>query len=417
MTALDVVVGRQPIFDHNMTIFAYELLFRPVDADSAGDSTVQGDRMTAEVLFSSINIGVDRLVSDKKLFCEASRGVLLGEVPLMLPPDRTVIEIVESVVLDEQVLAGCRRLREEGYELALDDFLPPEETEEVLEIAQMVKIDIERTQESEIPSLMQRCRAFGIRTIAENVATLDEFNRCTELGFDYFQGYLLAKPRHVNGKALDVGRLAKLRMSSQLVDSECPVSKLEQIIKSDPAMTHQLLQLAGIGAARGMRRNVKTINEALVILGWRRLQSWVALLLIADKGRGSQEGITNALIRARMCELMAKDIDPSASDEAFTVGMVSSFDLLLGMPLEEVLESLPLADDIRDALLNGSGTLGPLVADVCDYLTGHHETATRCGLPEQAFSNMALRALLWAVELSSVLDVTGATPKEPALSH
>jgi len=417
VSALDVVVGRQPIFDANMTIIGYELLFRPVGLPAVNGSKIGGDQMTAEVLFSSINIGVDRLVSDKKLFCNASRGVLVGEVPIVLPPEQTVIEVIHSAALEDDVLDGCRRLRDEGYELVLDDFLWSDDAEVLLELAQMVKIDIQETETSWVPDLMERCKPFGVKMVAEKVATLDEFNRCTELGFDFFQGYLLAKPRHVSGRALDIGRLAKLRMSARLVHSECPVSELEQIVKSDPAMTHQLLQLAGVGAARGMRRNVKSIHEALVLLGWKRLQSWVSLLLLADKGRGWQEGVTNALIRARMCELAAKEIDPKLSDEAFTVGMVASFDLLLGMPMEEVLESLPLDDDVRDTLLNGGGTLGPLLADVLDYLIGHPEQSVRSGLPEHVFSNTAFQALTWAVELSSVFDVAPESSNGIVLSR
>lgn len=405
MTALDVVVGRQPIFDRTLSVLGYELLFRPVGALVVNGSTVDHDHMTAEVLFSSINIGVDRLVGDKHLFCNASRGVLAGEVPIVLPPERTIVEVPESVVLDEDDLSGCRRLRDEGYEFAVDRFSGSTDTASILELASMVKIDIQNTEPAALPELIERCRRFDVSLVAEKVATLDELTLCEKLGFDHFQGYLLALPRYVSGRALDIGHVARLRMSARLVDSECPISELEQIVRGDPAMAHQLLQLAGVGAAGGLRRNIKTIHEALVILGWRRLQSWVSLLLIADKGRGWQEGVTNTLIRARMCELTANAIDPLLADEAFTAGMVSNFDVLLGIPLDEVLESLPLDNDLGEALLNGEGPIGRLVADVSDYLLGHPERAVRSGLQETVFSNISLKALMWAVEFSSVLDV------------
>jgi len=405
---LDVVVGRQPIFDRHMEIMGYELLFRSVGAFVPNGSRALGDQMTADVLFSSINIGIDRLVGDKKLFCNASRGVLVGEVPIVLPPERTVIEVLESVVVDDEVVSGCQRLLDEGYQLALDDFRWSSEMECLLERAQMVKIDIQDTQPSEVAKLIERCRPFGAKLVAEKVTTLDELHRCDQLGFHYAQGYLLARPQQVQGRALDIGKLSRLRMSARLLDTECPISDLEEIVRSDPAMSYQVLQLAGLGAAQGLRRNVKTIHEALVLLGWRRLQSWVSLLLIADKGRVSQEGVTNALTRARMCELISKDLDPSMSDEAFTVGMVSSFDLLLGMPLADVIEGLPLADEIRGALVHGDGFLGHLIADVSDYLLGHPETAVRSGLGEEVMSKASLQALMWAVELTSVFNARPA---------
>ena len=405
MSALDVVVGRQPIFDRGLLVIGYELLFRPLGLQAVAGSKAQGDQMTAEVLFSSISMGIERLVGDKKVFCNASRGVLTGEIPIVLPPERTLIEIVESVVTDEAVLSGCRNLRDEGYELVLDDFTFSQGAESLLELASIVKLDLRLTEPSALRGLIERCRAFDVALVAEKVETLEDLRICEKLGFDYFQGYLLAKPRHVAGRAMDVGRLAKLQLSASLIDSECRIAELEKVVRSDPAMAHQLLQLAGVGAAGGLRRDINTIQEALVILGWRRLQSWVSLMFIADKGRGWQEGVTNALIRARMCELSAETLDRSLSDVAFTAGMVSSFDVLLGMPLDEILRSLPLASDIGDAILRGEGTLGKLIFDVIDYLMGRPEQATRSGLEETVLSSSSYRALMWAVELSSIFDV------------
>ncbi|HXQ44541.1 MAG TPA: EAL domain-containing protein [Acidimicrobiales bacterium] len=410
MAVLDVLVGRQPIFDRDLSVIGYELLFRTVGAETAdGGGTIdtagsEGDRLTAEVLFSSVSIGIDHLVGNKKLFCNASRGVLTGAVPILLPPGRTVVEILESVVPDDEVLAGCRRLRDEGFTLALDDFTWCAGAEALLELASIVKIDLRITESADLPDLLARCRRFDVALLAEKVETTDELRRCEALGFDYFQGYLLSRPLVVPGRALDSGHLSRLRVAARLLDSECPVAELVEIVRSDPAMTHQILQLAGIGAASGMQRTVQTVHEALVLVGWRRLQSWVALLLMTGKGRTSEEGITTALIRARMCELVAPAVDSSLEERAFTAGMLSCFGVLLGMPLETVLGSLPLDDDLRDAVLTGCGTLGALVADVTDYLLGQPDAATRSGVGEDVLSAASLEALTWAVEMTSGFD-------------
>jgi EAL and modified HD-GYP domain-containing signal transduction protein len=407
MAVLDVLVGRQPIFDRDLSVIGYELLFRTVGAataDRGGTADTggsEGDRLTAEVLFSSVSIGVDHLVGNKKLFCNASRGVLTGAVPILLPPQRTVVEVLESVVPDDEVLAGCRRLRDEGFTLALDDFSWFAGAEALLELAEIVKIDLRITGWAEIPDLLERCRRFDVALLAEKVETIDELRRCEESGFDYFQGYLLSRPLVVPGRALDSGHLSRLRMAARLLDSECPVAELVEFVRSDPAMTHQILQLAGIGAASGMQRTVQTVHEALVLVGWRRLQSWVALLLMTGRGRTSEEGVTTALTRARMSELVALAVDGSLAERAFTAGMLSCFGVLLGMPLETVLESLPLDDDLRDVVLTGHGTLGRLVADVTDYLMGQPEDAVRSGIDESILSTASLEALTWAVEMTA----------------
>ena len=416
MAAVDVVVGRQPIFDRELTILGYELLFRTLGSRAdPGQAIVvsdaAGDLLTAEALFGSIVIGVDRLVGDKLLFCNASRGVLTGEVPIVLPPDRTVVEILESVVLDDEVLAGCRRLHEDGYALALDDFSWFAGAEAFLELASIVKIDLRTTRVADQAKLIERCRPFDVTIVAEKVETVDEFRRCDAMGFDYFQGYLLARPLAVSGRALDPNRASRLRLSARLLDGECPVADIEEIVRCDPAMVRQLLQLAGTGAAGGMRRTVRTLREALVLVGWRRLQSWVSLLLVTDKlAPARQEAITVALTRARMCELAAGALDRSLVDSAFVAGLVSSFGTLLGMPLDMVLEPFPLHPDIRKAVLTGGGRLGMLVADVSDFLLGRPEAAIRCGIGERALSVAALDALTWAVEATSAMEAEADLP-------
>ncbi len=250
MPALDIVVGRQPIFDRDRSVFGYELLFRTLSGPSAAEAAGSlGDQMTADVIFTSVTIGLDRLVGNKMLFCNASRGVLTGVVPILLPPPQTVVEIVESVFPHQDVLAGCARLRDEGFTLALDDVTSVADVERFASLVSIVKVDLRDTEPSVVPLLVDHCRRLGIGLVAEKVETTEEFDHCVALGFDYFQGYLLARPAEVAGRALDPGRVAQLRLAAHLLDRECPISELEDIVRKDPALTLQLLQLAGMGAA------------------------------------------------------------------------------------------------------------------------------------------------------------------------
>jgi EAL and modified HD-GYP domain-containing signal transduction protein len=405
VATLDVVVGRQPILTRGRSTYGFELLFRSLRAlTSAEAAGAAGDQMTAEVLFNALSIGIDRLVGDKKLFCNATRGVLTGVLPVLLPPQQTVLEVVESVVPEREVLSACHRLRDEGFELALDDVTTFAEVEPYLELAAYVKVDINAIDTEQLPALVAQLREHAsLRLVAEKVETDSELELCESLGFDFLQGFLFARPSVVPGRALEPGRIAQIRLAAHLLDHECPISELEEIIRRDPAMMLQLLQLAGIGAANGMRRSVQSVREALVLVGWRRLQSWISLLLLGGRGQASEEHITIALTRARMCEQLAGLGDRSVAEAAFTVGMVSSYELMLGVPTSEILKELPLDADIELALLDGAGFLGALLADVVDYQTGSPETATRLGLDDHGIAAVSIEALTWAVELATTV--------------
>jgi c-di-GMP-related signal transduction protein len=403
VAAMDVVVGRQPIFDRSLVVLGYELLFRTWDMDGPTFARPDGDLMTADVLFSSVSIGIDRLVADKKVFCNANRGLLTGAMPLMLPPERTVIEVVDSVQVDDEVFEGCRRLVSQGFTLALDGFTWYDGADRMLNLAAIVKLDVQGLGEERLTEIRERCSRFDVQFLAEKVETLDQLSHCQSLGFDFFQGYLLSHPKLVPGRALDPAGASRLRLAAKLFERECTVAELERIIKTDPAMAHQLLQLAGIGAAGGMRRVVRTLREALVLVGWRRLQSWVALLLMTDRGRTDDEEMVTALVRARMAELVTERVMPEHSGVAFTAGMLSSLDVLLGLPIEDILSELPLDPDLRAAALRGDNPLGRIIADVCDYQLGNPETAVRCGVSEDVLQVASLRSLTWSVDMTTVM--------------
>jgi len=400
---IETLVGRQPIFDRDLAVKGYELLFRSVDPPSVALDGPFGGHPTPEDLLGTAEGGIGALVGTKKAFCNASPGIVSGETQIRVPPDQVVVEIRQPIVSDGSALAGCRRLLDSGYSLALDDFQWTDGVDDLLALASTVKIDVEAVAPDRLPELVERCRACHVEVIAQKVDTFEELGRCASLGFDYFQGYVLSRPHVSPGRPLPPGRLAGLRMSARLLDAECPVSEIEEIVRSDPAMTHQLLQLAGIGAPGGMKRTVSTVRQALVLVGWRRLQSWVALLLLTDDGSASEEGIAAVLMRARMSELLA----PSAgcqADAGYTAGLLSTLDVVLGMPIVKILDALPLDADIRDGILNGDGPLGRLVADVTDYQLGRPERASRCAMPEDAVRTAAVEALTWTVGMTSALE-------------
>jgi len=413
----EIVVGRQPIFDSGRDVLGYELVLRPVDGSDHASG--EGDLLTSRVLFGSLQMGVDRFVGDKSMFCDVSEDLLDGDFTVLLPPERTVLEVpactlggvdpagsgapVSRIAL-AAAAAGCRRLVDDGYTLALDGFSWFDGVEDLLELFAFVKVDPRGLEPEALATVIDRCRSFDLRVIAQSVDSEAELSESETLGVELFQGYLLSTPQLVQGRVLDPGEFTKARLATALLEPDAGIEQIETLVRTDPALSLQVLHVAGIGAAGGMRRTVSTLREALVLVGWRRLQAWVSLLLFSGGQGISEESMTTALVRARMCELLGRRVPGGRSDVAFTVGMLSGLDVLLGIPLEDVLRDLPIDDDVRAAVLEHAGASGQLLADVIDYQLGRSELAVRSGIGDAALQSACFDALAWGIEMTTGLD-------------
>jgi c-di-GMP-related signal transduction protein len=407
VTLINLVVARQAIFDRQHSIVAYEILFRSVPEHSHAATGLDGDLMTSTVLFNSLSIGIERLVGDKTIFCNADRGLLTGLVPVVLPPELTVIEVLESVEFDADVLAGCSRLVRRGYRLALDDFVWFEGAERYLELASVVKVDLLQTKPDELADVIERCRQYDVQLLAEKIETEEDYQRCLDLGFDLFQGYALARPRNVPGRTIESSRLGAIRLASSLMDDKFELDEIEEILRSEPGMTYQLLQLAAIGSRDGLRRPVHSLRDAVILVGSVRVQSWAALLLLRHRAGAAGDDLAAALARARMCELLAMSVSPGLGSLAFTAGMLSAFELLLRVPAEEIIAALPLDDELREAAFGGNSQIARIVRDVIDYQAGILSCENRrCGLDDTEFDRASIRSITWAVDAARVVNAT-----------
>lgn len=362
--APSVVVGRQPIVDRGHDVVGFELLYRSAHPDADRPT---GEQMTADVVLGTLSIGVDRLVGDKTMFCNADRGALTGATPITLPPRRTVIEVLESVTLDAEVVSGCRDLVDQGFTLALDDFEWRAEADELLGLASIVKIDVQALSRDQVVALAERCRPYGVRLLAEKVETRDDVDWALGQGFDLFQGYAIERPDLVHGQTVAASRLTHMQLAVTLLTEEIDFDELESLLRREPGLVVQVLHMASLGADHGLRRQVRTVREALVLLGSTRIRQWVALTLLSGQTGGSLDGLATSLVRARMCEVLAERRAVGDPEFAFTAGLLSSLDLLLGVPLEQLGGSLEISSSLKAAALEGAGPTGALVSEVAAY--------------------------------------------------
>jgi len=399
MAVIEVVVGRQPVFDAELEVVGYELMLQPVEGDGRGAAR-EDAQPTASVLYDAVSIGVSRLVGDRFVFCDADRSVLAGEAPLVVPPEQTVLEVAPGLATDGEVVAGCRHLVDLGFTIALDRVEDLESCASLLDLAGIVKIEHASLAPARLAPLVDEVKKHGLLALALGVSSPSQLESFRELGFDYFQGDLLSAPQVVPGRTLDASNIARLHQAARLVSQQCSAAELEEVVRSEPALAYQLLQIAGVGADNGFRRPVRSIREALVLLGWRHLQSWITFLLETRHGATSDDEAITTLTRARMCELLAQRSYPALADVAFAAGMLSAFDMLLDMPLDDVLATLPLDEVLHDAVARADTPVGRIVADVVDCQLGRSVDATRSGFSDVTLSGAAIAALRWAIDAS-----------------
>jgi EAL and modified HD-GYP domain-containing signal transduction protein len=401
----------------DQTVMGYELLFRALETSTSAleplpdDAPAEvravaadGDAMSNDVVLNTVSIGMDRVIGSKLAFCNADRGMLSGRVKIALPPERTVVEVLEHVEFDDELVRGCRYLRSSGYRLAADDFRWFDGAERLLDLVDIVKIDLRLTPRDEIQPLMDQCRPFGVQLLAEKVETSGELEFCMDLGFDLFQGYLLGRPNTITSPALGPSRHGVLRLAGALLSSDTDFDRLETILRSEPALAYRLLQLAAIGRLGETKREVRSIREALVTVGLTRIRGWLPALLLRPAGPSVDTALPTVLSRARLAELLAERLYPPQAGFAFAAGMLSAFDLLMGIDSHQVADALEVPGDLREAAFGGTSAVGRLVSAVTAFQIQGHIPINFPGVTAATFNNAAARAFAWSLHMTHGLD-------------
>ena len=395
-----VFVARQPIFHRAKNVHGYELLFRS-GRENRYDGT-DGDACTLDVIANSFStIGLDELTAGQRGFINFTRNLLLQDVVNLLPPDQVTVEVLENINPDEEVIAACRRLKDAGYTLALDDFVLTDPNHPLLDLADIVKIDFMVTPREEQKRVVDVLNGRKIKGLAEKVETDEEFRRAEADGYTYFQGYFFAKPSIYEGKDVSANKLARLRLLEQMSRPEISVDETEGIIKQDVALTYKLLRFIN-SAWFGLRHKISSIRHALVWLGPKEVRKWFALISLRDMGTDKpNELFLRAMTRAKMGEGVAPIAGmQEAAPELFLMGMFSFMDAVLDMPMSDVLAKLPLDDQIKTALLGGSCSYRWVYDLIAAYERGNWEAfsshAAQLKLDEDLVPPIFIESIKWA---------------------
>jgi EAL and modified HD-GYP domain-containing signal transduction protein len=379
-----VVVSRQPIFDHDETIVAFELLTRP--ADDPREATAS---LLARAL---VDIGLPRLVGTRPAHVNVTREFLLAIRPLPFAPERVVLEVEVERGDDPLLAMALREARAAGFRIALDGFRAGSADAELLELVDSVKIDVSGLDFSAVEAAVSEARGRGLRLIATGVATRRTYDACRHLGFSAFQGLYFAEPVAISGTSIPTYRLRTLSMLAN--GDATSFEQLERAITEDPGLSLKLVKLAN-SAFFGGRHPVGSIRQALLSLGSVTVRRWATLLVLAGASDRPSDLLELGLLRARLCELVAARSPGAEADRAFTVGLFSVVDALLGVRRATLLEDLPFDERTKSALESYEGPEGQLLAGVLAYERGDFDGCASAGVSLMDIARAYGDALDW----------------------
>lgn len=404
-------LGRQPILDRTQKIVGFELLFRSAESLlSANFYDVQA--ASASVIVGALTeFGIQDVLGRHKGFFNVTREMLMSDAVELLPKDRVVIELLETIIADRDVVERCRTLKSLGFTLALDDHVYSPSFHAIYKLIDIVKIDVLETPAAALPEMVEKLRHWPLTLLAEKVESAEQYKFCSQLGFHLFQGYYFARPVVLRQNKIDIGKIAMLQLMKQVM-AETDLNEIEETFKQNPGLTYNLLRLVN-SVAIGLRVRIKTLRHALMVLGMEQLKRWITLALYASNDSNGVHSplLEMAATRGKLMELLVLALKGRAgrehADQAFMVGILSLIDVLFEDSMAELVGKLNLADNVKSALLRRSGDLGELLVlseslERADF-EAVNEQLEQCGLNLDQLLCAQLETISWADGLSSSL--------------
>lgn len=388
--ALIVGLARQPIFDRSCGVFGYEILYRT--AEGATAASVGGEPGAEAIANALTTVGLNTLVGERRAFVNLAAEHILGGIIPALPPERVVLEVLETVEPTGSVLKALNDAVAAGYDLALDDFTYDERCKPLLELARFVKVDVlgksPRTLSKEIKAL----RRYPVELVAEKVESRAMFNTCTDLGFDYFQGFFHCKPELIRARIQQTNRVAVLRLIGELCKPDVTLAQIEELIAQDSGLAYRLLRYVR-SAFVAAPKSVGSLSQAVAFLGFNTVRALALLILSGSDEKVDTEVFHTGLIRAKLCARLAHLKGVYDTGPYFLIGLLSVLPALMKQPIGEILAPLPVAEEIKDALTGQNNDLRDSLRCVIAWERGMWEMANYGGLEQEQVRDAYLAVL------------------------
>ncbi len=396
------IVARQPIFDRKKKTVAFELLYRSIPHNkNEFPKSQDGTLATLQVIQNSmLSMGVEKITGGKKGYINFTKKTILEKIPLALNPDYFVVEILEDIDAEPEIIKSIQILKERGFVIALDDFICRETNKDLINFANIIKVDVLNTPPEEIIPLTESLKKNNKILLAEKVENEEVFNKCLELGYSLFQGYFFAKPELIQSREIPVNKLSILNLLALIAEEDIEVKKMTSVIEREPSLSYKLLKIVN-SAAFCLIKEIGSIKQAIMILGEKEIKRWITIIALANISDDKpQELVITSCIRARFCEKVAALVDPSLKECAFLTGLFSLFDVMLGRPLNEIITHIPLSQTVKEALIEEKGLLSDILHLVKAYeqmdVIGVAKLSDTVGLDRQDLFEVYTAASDWA---------------------
>ncbi|AZZ98920.1 HDOD domain-containing protein [Pseudoalteromonas sp. R3] len=402
--------ARQPILNKNKELVGYELLFR--DGLDNVFPEIDGSEATSRLIEGSqFNFGLEDLTDNKPAYINFTLETLLKGYPTMMGREQLVVEILETVQPGKRLLAAVQDLKSKGYTIVLDDYQHQKVWRHFYPFIDQIKIDVLTTDIETIKEIKEAIAPFkNIELVAEKVETHEQYQQALELGFSYFQGFFFAKPEVVQSKTLPPSEMALAELLYETSSVDVDLKRITQVFERDVNLSYKLLRYSN-SAAFKRRAEISTIKQALVVLGNQELKKFLSLLFASQvSSEKPLELVRLSLTRARFAELLAvKHNKLKDTGMAFLAGMMSLMDAILDESMDSVMNKLPLAIEIKDALLKQEGLLASYLTLIKMYeqanWQGANELAQQLSLDPDLLPDYYHEALQWCDQQMEVMSI------------
>lgn len=399
---MEVFLARQSIYNKNRDIVAYEILYRNSLQNKFDENEKQEDA-TYKVIQNIASFGLDTLTNKKRAFINFPEDAININMATLLPNEKVVIEVLETVKPTKEVIENLKLLRNMGYSIALDDVITYNQVEDFLDVLDIVKVDYKLSDKYERFNIAQKLRNTEIKLLAEKIEVEDELIEAEILGFEYFQGYYFSKPTVLQIEDIATKNRTIFNIITELLKEDFDINRMEELIKSDIGLTYKFLRFIN-SAYFNFMQEVSSIKQSIMLVGRHELRKWLSVIWVTEMSSLiGEEYSNNRIIRARMCELVYQIKNPKDKSLAFMVGLFSDIHMLMKKSLDEFVDELPVTKDVKDALLGKENIYRDILDLVLAYENMEGEKieniAKKLGVDTDKVGGAYLESIEWSSNL------------------
>ena len=363
-------IARQAIFDNQAQTIGYELLFR--NSPDNNFPEINLDVASSKLIIQNhLHGDIKKISMDKPAFINFTENCLIHKYPLVFDKNTIVIELVGHPQPSQRLLKIIKYYYDKGYKIALTEYDLKDHWDMLFPFLAIIKIDVEKINTKRLPPVVKKIKPFGIQLIAEKVETKYQQQSLVEVGFDYYQGFYYHQPEVIVGKTLTPIKVQMLNLLSETFNYPLNFDNIARIISHDIDLTFSLLKMVN-NVATGTRIEITSLKQAAAYLGEDKLRQFVSILALSNLTSDSADELAKqALITGKLMASLAKEnVFKEVQAFAFITGLLSAIEVMLSMPMEEIMQTMPLATPIQSALVNHEGLLGDLLDLTTKYITG-----------------------------------------------